>query len=142
MIRLLKKFHRTTTGTAAIEFAIISPVLVMVLVGGSWIGFQLNSRLALQADVATGMQYAMTRDGATAADVEAVIRFSLGSVPADITTERFCRCNGTKQSCTTYCSATQEVYLSAIVTERADVGVLGRDMTFQSQFEVLTGYQP
>ncbi len=58
MIRLSKKLKSSATGAAAVEFAILAPVLILVIVGIAQLGILFLSNAGLRSAVAEGARYA------------------------------------------------------------------------------------
>lgn len=71
-------------GAAAIEFAILAPVMLLILVGAGDFGLSVHSKLQLQAAANAGLQHAIATQGKEIARTQAVITHELGGAPATI----------------------------------------------------------
>lgn len=105
MIGLLKRFARDRRGVAAIELALITPVIA----GLAYIGFETwryTSEIQEMKDaVRAGVQYYMD-GGKDDADGKAVVEGAWSSPPADaaVIISRACQCGAEAHVCTTLCS--------------------------------------
>jgi Flp pilus assembly protein TadG len=96
--------HRRRAGTATVEFAIVAPVLLMIVLGLMDWGLALEQRLRLQTAVRAGAQFALTAPTDTAG-ITAAIRAAapdLASLSAN-SSGVWCECAGTAMSCTGSC---------------------------------------
>ncbi len=101
----LLAFLPATGGAAAVEFAIILPVLAAMVVGIAQYGGQVIAYQQMHDGVEAGAVYVM-RGGS---DMTAAKDIALGAWPnppsdAAVTTNHFCTCAGVTSSCTALCS--------------------------------------
>src|SRR5262245_24580040 len=104
MRSLIARLARDQKGVAAIEFGVVSSVLILLMVMATDLGLAMQHRSQLEAAVRAGLQKALD-DSATLDDVEAAALASsdLPSSPAPTASaELQCLCpDGTEVSCTT-----------------------------------------
>jgi Flp pilus assembly protein TadG len=104
MRKMIARLIRDQRGVAAIEFGVISSVLIILMVMATDLGLAMQHRSQMEAAVRAGLQKALD-NSATTQDVEdaALASADLPSNPAaDPTAVRQCLCpDGTEVSCTT-----------------------------------------
>jgi Flp pilus assembly protein TadG len=105
MARFLSRLIRNQSGGAAVEFGLIAPALIAVVLGLSQVGGVVYHRHAMHKAVNAGAQALMT-SGANAAAVRAV---ALEAWPnrgagADVVVEEYCTCAAVRHACTTVCA--------------------------------------
>lgn len=115
-MRHFLRFLPATGGAAAVEFAILLPVLLLILVGAADLGMSVRNKLHLQAAANAGLQHAIATQGKEPARTKAVIQHELGNTPATVVVEYFCECNGVKAQCTASCSKPKQSFVSAKVS--------------------------
>ena len=104
----LGKFWRQDDGLAAVEFALISPVLIMMLIGMMDFGMFINQRMQLQNTARAAGEYIL-RGGKDENVLQDVVLQPLDIEEAELeetTTEaaRICECeNGEVVECTASC---------------------------------------
>ncbi|HEV7265132.1 MAG TPA: TadE/TadG family type IV pilus assembly protein [Falsiroseomonas sp.] len=115
MMHIFRNCRRA--GTATLEFAIVAPVLVAILVGLMDWGLAVESRLRLQTAARAGAQYAITSPtdtaGITAAVQAAAPDFASLSTSS---TGIWCECGGTATACTNSCLAGMQRFLRVDVS--------------------------
>jgi Flp pilus assembly protein TadG len=95
-----------STGNIAVEFALIAPVAMLMLVGIAEYGTAVYDRLQLSSALRAGIQYA-TVAGVSTDAVEQVVTDALTSDPAavTVTAQKVCECpDGTETACDQTCS--------------------------------------
>lgn len=99
-MRLLRRFSDDRRGAAAVEAALVVPVLAGVLIFGSEAFMLSRAQGDMRAGVDAAAQLAMTGSRDTAALRQAVLT-AWKSKPADAsaTATRFCECGGTPAEC-------------------------------------------
>lgn len=112
--RLIPAFWRDTSGVAAIEFALIGPTLLFMLLASIDIGNVLSEREAMGHVLRSGAQVAMADSGATLAltamQGAASDHFTLTAGTKKsiaLTATRFCACPNapaTSTACSTICA--------------------------------------
>lgn len=102
----LRRLMRDRAGAAAVEMALVLPILLVLLVHFVDFGLAFNHRSRLEAAARAGAQQAIVSPG-SAAQIEAVARDSLG-MPDDAATEvtvaTVCECAGVAGTCGAWCS--------------------------------------
>lgn len=98
---------RSTCGVAAIEFAIIAPVLLMLIVSVIELGLATRDSLRAQAAAAEGAYYAM-KNGFDAGEIAAAVINGTGApgMSASPAPALFCGCPSATGIAVTACSVT------------------------------------
>ena len=86
---------RTRSGNAAVEFALIAPVAMLMLVGVTDYGMAVYDRMQLSSAVRAGIQYAM-HHSANPATIEQVVMSALtiDHAAVTVTAAQVCECPG------------------------------------------------
>ncbi|MEE8168956.1 MAG: TadE/TadG family type IV pilus assembly protein [Phycisphaerae bacterium] len=122
---------RCTRGAVALEFALLIPVLLIMLLGAIDFGMVINEKMKLASAARSGVQFAVqnTANAQDAAAIQLAVTNASGLDPADftITSLQFCECaEGAVVACDGSC---------AIGTPRVAVTV-----TVQENFQTLFTY--
>jgi Flp pilus assembly protein TadG len=131
----LRTFFRDCRGVAALEFALIAPVLASVLILGveGWLEFDQGSdmRAALQ----TGARYYQT-GGSDDTAAQGVAMSAWADRPANgtVTVARVCKCGSTPVACSSVCAAyaTPTVYVT-LTASTAFTGLVQSHNLLQSE---------
>ena len=92
MIHPVRKLGRSESGAAAVEFALILPALVMLIVGVAQLGILFMANAGLRNAVAEGARYATIYPRPTDAQIRQVITDSrFGLDPARLATPAIAR---------------------------------------------------
>lgn len=131
----LSRFARDTRGAAAVEFAIVAPVLAILLVGLVQ-GFKqrMDAQTALQA----GIRY-YHQGGAADATAKALAIRAWPNKPAegDVLISRSCTCSEVVVLCTATCNATPPavtVYVATIYRANSLLG--SENVQFQQSVRI------
>lgn len=102
----MRNFLRNTHGGAAVEFGLIAPALIAVVLGLSQVGGEVYNRHAMHKAVNAGAQAVMT-SGTSAAATRAVVleAWPNRNPNAEVTVEEFCTCAAVRHACTTICGS-------------------------------------
>lgn len=116
MIRsALRAFARDRRGASAVEFALISPVLAITLLGIAEIGQVGYQRTDMHGALRSGGQYVLNGGRDLAVAREIVVR-SWTAMPDDavVDVSRFCLCSNVAHACNSPCSggSVPEAYIS------------------------------
>ena len=100
-----RKFARARQGAAAVELALVIPVLAIIVTGVMQYGGMIIAYQQMHNGIASGAIYVM-RGGTDATTIQDV---ALGAWPnqpsnASISVAQFCTCAGVTSSCTSLCS--------------------------------------
>ena len=100
-----RRFARARQGAAAVELALVIPVLAVLVAGVMQYGGMIIAYQQLHNGIASGAIYVM-RGGTDATTIKDV---ALGAWPnqpsnASVTVSQFCTCAGVTSSCTSLCS--------------------------------------
>ncbi|HEY4722139.1 MAG TPA: TadE/TadG family type IV pilus assembly protein, partial [Anaerolineae bacterium] len=108
---MMKRFFQSERGIAAIEFAMILPVLTLILIGIADYGMFINQRMKLQDLSRTITQYVVQggSDANVMADIVQTSDFYTASIAkgqaVDVVTATQCECaGGATVSCTSSCA--------------------------------------
>ena len=96
---------RDRKGLAGIEFAIVAPVVVILIVGATDVGMLVYNRMDTTSSIQAGAQYFMA-GGADAQQALATVRRSWTSMPADteLSIVKTCYCAQVVNLCTVNCA--------------------------------------
>lgn len=99
-----KRFARDTKGVSAVEFALVSPVLLITLLGVVDIGNVVYQRADMESALRAGVQYFMN-GGDNLDKAEDVVNISWTTKPDGVTiaAERFCMCEAVEHACNELC---------------------------------------
>ncbi len=98
-------FRRANRGNSAVEFALILPLLAILLVGIVDIGRYAYQRTDMFGAVRAGAQYLMA-GGSNEVTTEAIVTRSWSQAPADgtVSVDEFCLCGGEVVMCNALCA--------------------------------------
>lgn len=135
MLRFIRRFRTDRRGTSAVEFAIVSPVLLMALVGVVDVGHDVYRRSDMEGALRSGIQYFM--NGGTDVDTAvSIVDASWTDRPegAVVTSERFCLCGTLTSVCTQLCGdGSYPVSYRKITARVVFVGLIGDSVRESSQ---------
>ena len=126
-------------GVAAVEFALVAPVLAAVLVGIAMVGPFLAANNGMHDAITAGSRYVMA-GGTNPTAIEAVTLSAWsGHTSSDTATvSQYCTCAGVQGSCSALCSdGTVPQGYTVIATTSPYTGLLG-DQTITAQQMVRT----
>src|SRR5687768_15012073 len=147
--KLLGRFYRDRTGAAMVEFAVVFPVLVLLLIGAADFGRVFFTSVAVANAARAGAEWGAA-NSTNALDSLGIVNFAkldgaeAGAV--EVVTRRICECGTTPTSCSTLnCSGygAPEGYVEVIASKTVNLilpypGVPGtisisRTATFRQQ---------
>lgn len=101
----LPAFAANRSGAAAVEFGLIAPILIAVLLGVMASSGSIYQHHTMRKAVGAGAQLVMTSE----ADLEAIRDLTLEAWPgkadgSSVDVSQWCRCGATQHSCSTTCS--------------------------------------
>lgn len=101
----VRRFGRAAGGAAAVEFALLAPVLVVVLSGIVGYGLAMFDKIDLVSATRAGAQLALIDSSDTSAIENAVVGATgLGITAADVSTTEYCEClDGSTITCGATC---------------------------------------
>lgn len=132
---LFKKFAGDGRGTAAIEFALSVPVLLIGLLGVVDLGNVVYQKGDLEAALRSGIQYFMS-GGSNLTTAQNVVNASWTHKPvgATVVAEKYCLCGTTVSVCTALCGTGKyPVSYSRIVVNVTFHGILSNSPYQTSQ---------
>lgn len=119
---LLKRLLGDHDGNVAVEFALLAPLLVVMLTGLADFGRVTYDRMALETAARSAVQYARQNPNDTAGITAAAL--NAGGLDAAAAVEipaPFCECpNGTSIGCSTVCPGGEPILRFLSVTVRHD----------------------
>ena len=112
-------------GTAAIETALLAPIVLLLLAGSVEYGRAIAERMALESAVRAGLHYA-TKSGATTANVESVVRAAIdGEVEIAVEALVVCECSdGSSVSCAGECAVGSRRTFTRIEASRSHAALV------------------
>lgn len=104
-IRFLRRFIGEAKGIAAIEFALIAPVLAIIAILMTDVGIAAMGAMNMESAVRASVQYIMN-GGSDTSVAKDVGMNAWASRPSDATlkTTKFCKCGSSAISCTSTCT--------------------------------------
>lgn len=104
-MRHIKRALRDRRGSAAVEMALLAPVLIAALLAMADLGMLIYERVDMQTAIRAGIQYVMN-GGHDPNTAEQVVLQSWPNRPGDAVVEatRFCLCGETVSACDAQCS--------------------------------------
>lgn len=108
----IARLARCRRGAAAVEFGLLVPVLLVIMLGIVNYGLVMFNKMELVSAARSGVQLALADYTDTSAIKDAVVNATnLGLVTNDVTTTQFCECGGTTITCGDT-SCTNEIYMT------------------------------
>ncbi len=90
---LIRKLRTCRAGTAAVEFGLITPILLIIIMGIVDYGMAMFQKMELNGAVRSGAQLAMIDSGDEDAIKDAVVAASGNAITTtDVATTTFCEC--------------------------------------------------
>lgn len=128
---------RDRSGVAAVEMALIAPVLILGLLMMLDVGFAVRERVNLDHSTRTGAQAVMSNLNDETEISDIVLAAANEPQSVTIAVERTCSCGGTQVDCSNWCSATEppSVFLN-ISAAKQHKGFLLPAFTLESQTHV------
>ena len=101
----VRAFLACTLGNVSVELALLSPVLLMLLLGVAEYGRAYSEQLSLSRMARTELQYAVENLAATSVihDIEALSKTMPNGDEVSFTATRICSCLGAASDCFTTC---------------------------------------
>lgn len=129
------QFFKTSRGNIAIEFALVLPVLLLLLSGVMNFGLILANKNQLNGVVSTGMLYAFGNSSVPAAVKLAMDNSTTNLSPLTTTATTFCQClDGTKPLCTATCADGSTPAKYVTVTAQSQVDLIALDFVLTNPF--------
>jgi Flp pilus assembly protein TadG len=117
----IQQFLRTTRGAAAVEFAMLVPVISALFIGVANFGLAVNEKMELSSAARAGAQMALISTADLSVIRQVVVdSTNLSITTADVTVTQACNCyDGTSISCGATCGdgSDNEYYYTISVTE-------------------------
>lgn len=127
-----KRLKQDIRGAAAVEFALIIPVLSIVLLGVIDYGMVALEKMEMMSATRAGAQLAIADYSDTDAIKDIVVASTNLSIStSDVTTTQFCECAGVTTDCSDTCSGSvvKEYYMTVSATEQFTPLFISSDIT-------------
>ena len=134
---------RHRAGNAAVEFAILAPILLLLVAGTVDLGLGFQERLQLQSALNSGMQHVMQTAGSDIATTrQAIVHGLPAGASVNVEAATFCRCSATSGQCPITCTKGAHRFAAASVSMPYQTLLFDIDMTLAAHFEVYVGVVP
>ena len=134
-------FFRNKDGAAAVEFGLIAPVLVAVVVGVGTYGLEIIAYSKMREAVNTGAQYALTTSDTTS-DISTIVDAAWDDKPssgATVSVTQRCVCAGVTNDCSTACAnGDYPQKMTTITATRSYAELGGQTKTLSASQQVRT----
>ena len=136
---LISLWHNRAAN-AAVEFAILAPILLLLVAGTIDLGLGFQEKLKLQSALTSGMHHVMQTAGAETDVTKQAIELGLPTgQPATVSVTTACRCNPTANNCPTSCLPGTHRFTTGTVSMPYKTLFFSFDMTLEAHFEVYVG---
>lgn len=129
------KNWRDTSGTSAIEFGLIAPILILMTIALYDLNDMSYRTSNMQTAIRAGIQYTMN-GGEDLDQAKTIVNGAWSRKPADGSVNAFatCKCAGNTQACNTTCGQTMNKWITITAT-----GTIGGNYysTFQTKTETV-----
>ena len=126
---------KNPSGNVAIEFAIILPIVFLMLSGVLNFGLILANQNQLNAVASVGMLYAFGNSSSPAAVKTAMQNATTNLTPLTVTATQFCQCsNGTNIACSKTCTGGVVPGTYVTVTANSQVNLIALDYLLTNPF--------
>lgn len=128
-------FLKTSRGNVAIEFALVLPVIILLLSGIINFGLILANKNQLNGVVNAGLLYAFGNSSVPAAVQAAMTSSTTNLSPLTVTATTFCQClDGTKPLCTATCTGGIAPAKYVTVTAQSQVNLVALSIGLSNPF--------
>lgn len=103
-VQALGSFASSTSGAGVVEFAIVTPVLVLMALGLTDYGLAVHDKMELTSAVRSGAQYALTDTDPTNIRNAVIASTDLPLTAEDIVVSQGCKCAGSGSTTLEDCS--------------------------------------
>lgn len=136
---LLKRVTGDRSGIAAIEFALVAPMMAAALVLTLDVSLYVVNRTRMHSGIRAGIQYLMD-NGRDLQQLETIVAQSWSEKPANanIETERYCLCSDVAHACNVLCAddSAPESYFSISATGTLEGLVTDRELAATEELRV------
>ncbi|MGY6531218.1 TadE/TadG family type IV pilus assembly protein [Glycocaulis sp.] len=125
MSRLLRRFASDRSGAPAVEFALIAPLLLALIVAATDIAHIAVQRSDMTGAIRSGTQYFMA-GGTVPERAQTIVEEAWSSRPEEalVRVERICECGEVAASCNLLCPDQSVPLAYAVITIEAPIGGL------------------
>ena len=135
LLNRFTRWTRDTSGTSAIEFGLIAPILILLCIGAYDLNDMSFRTSNMQTAVRAGIQYAMN-GGEDLDAAKTIVNGAWSKKPSDgnVTATAACKCAGNTQACNSTCGTTMNKWITITAT-----GTIGGNYTsrFQTKSETI-----
>lgn len=132
----LFKFIRKCQGTAAVEFALIMPMLFLVLSGIFNFGLILIKKDALNSVINAGLLYSI-RQSSNMSNIQAKMSASTSLTPLTVSATQSCQCSdGSAISCASLCTGGVQPSTFVTLTASSTVALYALDFVLTNPYPI------
>lgn len=114
---MLGKRFRSDKAGIAVEFAIVAPILLMLIVATVDIGLALSDYMKLTSAIRTSFDYALVKKDDDLAGIENRVKANAGS--ATVSAAATCTCDGAAMaSCSVTCAGTMSKFITVTASQQ------------------------
>lgn len=135
----LLKFRKDASGTAIVEFALLTPVLLGIIAGIADFSTLLSQEKAMSSGVSSAAQYIMGGgSNLDAARLVGLAAWPSHAANATVTVSKLCYCNSVAGSCNTLCadSTLPKAYITVAASQPYDGWFMDTSMSAQQQVRI------
>jgi Flp pilus assembly protein TadG len=142
MMTKIQKALRSNRGAAAVEFALLVPVLATVFIGLANYGLATFERMELESAARAGAQMALIDTSSTSTIQQVVVDSTNADIATtDVTVTESCKCaDGTTVTCGNTCGdgSTNQYYMTITATESYTLLLIPTTLTLTGTATVRT----
>jgi Flp pilus assembly protein TadG len=133
------RWRRCEGGAAAVEFGLVAPVLLLVMLGVMEGGMLTLKYNAMRTAVTSGAQYVM--GGGTDLDAARAITVSAWSArtnQSSVAATKVCRCGATTANCSILCADQNapQAFITIAASDRINDGVINQTLSAKQEIRV------
>jgi Flp pilus assembly protein TadG len=137
--RRLSLWRRHQGGAAAVEFGLVAPMLLAVLLSVVEGGVLMLKYNSMRTGVTSGAQYVM--GGGTDLDTTRAITLSAWagrSNGSSASASKVCRCAGAASSCSTLCAdqSVPQAFITVTASDRMNDGIINQTLTARQEIRI------
>lgn len=132
----IARLARCRRGVAAVEFGLLVPILLIIMLGIVNYGLVMFNKMELVSAARSGTQLALADYTDTTSIKDAVVNAtSLSLDTSNVTTTQFCECSGTSITCGDS-TCPNEIYLTVTVSDDFDLLLVSTTLTLSGSSTV------
>ena len=132
-----KRFLKENSGVAAVEMAMLSPLLMFGMVAMMDVGVAVSERMELDRSVRSGVQAAISNVSDLTEIKSVVLASAENNEKMSVAIDKNCSCGSIAASCTALCTGDEppSVYID-IKASRLHIGMIMPDLNLESESRV------